>query len=74
MVWILTLGLEAAGKTTVKLGEMMTTIATIASKVETVEHKDCLFTVWSVKVQDKFPPSVASSPPAYERSDLCCRQ
>ena len=53
-------GLDGAGKLTVffklKLGEMVTTIATIGSTVETVEYKDFSFTVWAAKSKDKFRP------------------
>ncbi|ETO03702.1 ADP-ribosylation factor [Reticulomyxa filosa] len=68
---ILTVGLDAAGKTTIlyklKLGEVVTTIPTIGFNVETVEHKDLAFTVlfetllkntkvWDVGGQDKIRP------------------
>ena len=50
-------GLEGAGKITIffklKLGEMVTTIATFVSIVGTVEYKDFSFTVWAVGCQDK---------------------
>ncbi|KAK9129090.1 hypothetical protein Syun_017887 [Stephania yunnanensis] len=64
---ILMVGLDAAGKTTIlyklKLGEIVTTIPTIAYcmrftslsgfNVETVEYKNISFTVWDVGGQDK---------------------
>uniref|UniRef100_A0A2K5SGL1 ADP ribosylation factor 1 n=1 Tax=Cebus imitator TaxID=2715852 RepID=A0A2K5SGL1_CEBIM len=57
---ILMVGLDAAGKTTIlyrlKLGEMVTTIPTIGSIVETVEYKNISFTVWDVGGQDKIRP------------------
>lgn len=47
-----TVGLDAAGKTTIlyklKLGEIVTTIPTIGFNVETVEYKNIQFTVWDV--------------------------
>ena len=53
-------GLEGAGKITIllklKLGEMVTTIATIGSNVENVEYKDFSFTLWAVGGQDKNRP------------------
>ena len=52
--------LERAGKITtvfkLKLGEMVTTIATTGSAVEIVEYKDSSFTLWAVGGQDKFRP------------------
>ncbi|MBN3274667.1 ARF1 factor, partial [Polyodon spathula] len=73
---ILMVGLDAAGKTTIlyklKLGEIVTTIPTIAFtfsetffffftsfegfNVETVEYKNISFTVWDVGGQDKIRP------------------
>ncbi|XP_028354091.1 ADP-ribosylation factor 2 [Physeter macrocephalus] len=69
---ILMVGLDAAGKTTIlyklKLGEIVTTIPTIAGlskwkhlsvpsfNVETVEYKNISFTVWDVGGQDKIRP------------------
>uniref|UniRef100_A0A8D2BRS3 ADP-ribosylation factor n=1 Tax=Sus scrofa TaxID=9823 RepID=A0A8D2BRS3_PIG len=71
---ILMVGLDAAGKTTIlyklKLGEIVTTIPTIAKvfikhflplpnlgfNVETVEYKNISFTVWDVGGQDKIRP------------------
>merc|ERR1711916_10177 len=57
---ILTVGLDAAGKTTIlyklKLGEIVTTIPTIGFNVETVEYKKINFTVWDVGGQDKIRP------------------
>merc|ERR1711935_754919 len=57
---ILTVGLDAAGKTTIlyklKLGEIVTTIPTIGFNVETVEYKNISFTVWDVGGQDKIRP------------------
>ena len=56
----LTVGLDAAGKTTIlyklKLGEIVTTIPTIGFNVETVEYKNICFTVWDVGGQDKIRP------------------
>lgn len=53
----LSVGLDAAGKTTIlyklKLGEIVTTIPTIGFNVETVEYKNISFTVWDVGGQDK---------------------
>uniref|UniRef100_A0A9J8C803 ADP-ribosylation factor n=2 Tax=Cyprinus carpio TaxID=7962 RepID=A0A9J8C803_CYPCA len=55
-----TVGLDAAGKTTIlyklKLGEIVTTIPTIGFNVETVEYKNICFTVWDVGGQDKIRP------------------
>lgn len=55
-----TVGLDAAGKTTIlyklKLGEVVTTIPTIGFNVETVEYKNISFTVWDVGGQDKIRP------------------
>ena len=57
---ILTVGLDATGKTTIlyklKLGEIVTTIPTIGFNVETVEYKNISFTVWDVGGQDKIRP------------------
>merc|ERR1712023_26090 len=54
---ILMVGLDAAGKTTIlyklKLGEVVTTIATIGFNVETVEYKNISFNVWDIGGQDK---------------------
>ncbi|XP_050518065.1 ADP-ribosylation factor 4-like [Diabrotica virgifera virgifera] len=55
---ILTVGLDAAGKTTIlyklKLGdEIVTTIPTIGFNVETVEYKNISFTVWDVGGQTR---------------------
>merc|ERR1740121_2383172 len=56
-VRILTVGLDAAGKSTMlyklKLGEVVTTIPTIGFNVETVEYKQLSFTVWDVGGRDK---------------------
>ncbi|KAK3512549.1 hypothetical protein QTP70_015623, partial [Hemibagrus guttatus] len=55
-----TVGLDAAGKTTVlyklKLGEVVTTIPTIGFNVETVEYKNISFTVWDVGGQNVIRP------------------
>lgn len=55
-----TVGLDAAGKTTIlyklKLGEIVTTIPTIGFNVETVEYKNICFTVWDVGGQYKIRP------------------
>lgn len=52
----ISVGLDAAGKTTIlyklKLGEIVTTIPTIGFNVETVEYKNICFTVWDVGGQD----------------------
>lgn len=57
---IISVGLDAAGKTTIlyklKLGEIVTTIPTIGFNVETVEYKNICFTVWDVGGQDKIRP------------------
>lgn len=57
---LFTVGLDAAGKTTIlyklKLGEIVTTIPTIGFNVETVEYKNICFTVWDVGGQDKIRP------------------
>lgn len=57
---IVSVGLDAAGKTTIlyklKLGEIVTTIPTIGFNVETVEYKNISFTVWDVGGQDKIRP------------------
>ena len=54
---LLTVGLDAAGKTTIlyklKLGEIVTTIPTIGFNVETIEYKNICFIVWDVGGQDK---------------------
>ena len=54
---ILTVGLDAAGKTTIlyklKLGEVVTTIPTIGFNVECVEYKNIWFTVWDIGGRDK---------------------
>ena len=59
-VRILTVGLDAAGKTTIlyqmNLGEMVTTSPTIGFNVETVEYKNLKFTMWDVGGQDKLRP------------------
>ena len=77
VAWILVVGLEGAGKIAIlfelKLGEMVTTIATFGSNVVTVEYKDFSFTLWAVGGQGR-SPSTTSLPPGYEWSDLCCRQ
>lgn len=56
----LSVGLDAAGKTTIlyklKLGEIVTTIPTIGFNVETVEYKNICFTVWDVGGQYKIRP------------------
>ena len=59
-LFVLQVGLDAAGKTTIlyklKLGEVVTTIPTIGFNVETVEYKNISFTVWDVGGQDKIRP------------------
>src|SRR5262245_24886562 len=54
---ILMLGLDAAGKTTIlyrlKLGEHVSTIATIGFNVESVAFKNVRFQLWDVGGQDK---------------------
>uniref|UniRef100_A0A673GTJ0 ADP-ribosylation factor 4-like n=1 Tax=Sinocyclocheilus rhinocerous TaxID=307959 RepID=A0A673GTJ0_9TELE len=56
-IFLLQVGLDAAGKTTVlyklKLGEVVTTIPTIGFNVETVEYENISFTVWDVGGQTK---------------------
>ena len=70
--------LDGAGKITIlfklKIGEMVTTIATFGSNVEPGKYKDFCFIWWSAEGQEKFRLSVASSLPGFERSDLRCRQ
>uniref|UniRef100_A0A8C9PRE4 ADP-ribosylation factor 4 n=1 Tax=Spermophilus dauricus TaxID=99837 RepID=A0A8C9PRE4_SPEDA len=55
---ILMVGLDAAGKMTIKLklGEIVPTIPTTGFNVETVEYKNICFTVWDVGGQDKIRP------------------
>ena len=59
-IWILMVGLDAAGKTTIlyklKLGEVVFTVLTIGFNVETMEYKNLYFTVWDVGGQDKIQP------------------
>lgn len=54
------IGLDAAGKSTIlyklKLGEVVQTLPTIGFNVETVQYKDCEFTVWDVGGQEKIRP------------------
>lgn len=54
---VLMVGLDGAGKTTIlyklKLGEVIATIPTIGFNVETVQHKNIIFTMWDVGGQDK---------------------
>ena len=54
---ILTLGFDAAGKTTflykLKVGEVFSTIATIGFNVETIQYHNVNFTVWDVSGRDK---------------------
>merc|ERR1712137_741878 len=54
---IVTVGLDAAGKTTVlykvHLGETVTTIPTIGFNVEVLERKGLSLTVWDIGGQDK---------------------
>ena len=54
---ILTIGLDAAGKTTMhyklKLGEIITTIPTIGYNVETLYSKDMNLIAWDVGGRDK---------------------
>lgn len=51
------LGLDNAGKTTIlyklKMGEVVQTTPTIGFNVETVQHKNCTFSVWDVGGQDQ---------------------
>lgn len=60
MFFLISVGLDAAGKTTIlyklKLGEVVTTIPTIGFNVESVEYKNICFTVWDVGGQDKIRP------------------
>ena len=57
---LLTLGLDAAGKTTMlyrlKLGEIVTTIPTIGFNVETVHHNHLSIDCWDVGGKDKIRP------------------
>ncbi|KAF7375782.1 ADP-ribosylation facter [Mycena sanguinolenta] len=57
---ILMVGLDAAGKTTIlyklKLGEIVTTIPTLGSNVETVQYKNISFTMWDAGGQDNIRP------------------
>ena len=57
---LLTLGLDAAGKTTMlyrlKLGEIVTTIPTIGFNVETVHHNHLSIDCWGVGGKDKIRP------------------
>ena len=57
---VLMVGLYAAGQTTIiyklNLGEMVTTIATIGRKVETVEYKNLSFATRSAGGQDRIQP------------------
>ncbi|EAT44050.1 AAEL004565-PA, partial [Aedes aegypti] len=56
---VISVGLDAAGKTTilyVKLGEIVTTIPHHRIQRETVEYKNICFTVWDVGGQDKIRP------------------
>ncbi|KAH9998256.1 ADP-ribosylation factor family-domain-containing protein [Russula vinacea] len=60
-LWLLKVGLDAAGKTTIlyklKLGEIVTTSPqSVRFNVETVEYKNISFTVWDVGGQDKIRP------------------
>ena len=77
-VRILMVGLEAAGKTTIllelKLGEIVTTIATIGFNVEDVRGQDIWFHRVGRQGPGQVPPSVASLLPGNEQSDLRCRQ
>jgi len=54
---LLTLGLDAAGKTTflykLKLHELCVTIPTIGFNVETVQYKNINFTIWDIGGQDR---------------------
>lgn len=57
---VLVIGLDAVGKTTVlyrlKLGEVVTTIATIGFNVESIDYKGVHFTLWDVGGCDKIKP------------------
>ena len=69
------MGVEAAGNTTIlfklKLGKMVTTIATIGFNCGAQE---LYFHRVGRRGPGQVPPSVASLPSGYERSDLPCRQ
>ncbi|CAF1343377.1 unnamed protein product [Rotaria sordida] len=53
-------GLNAAGKTsvlyTMKLGEIVTTIPTIGSNIETIEFKNIKMTAWDLGDRGKIRP------------------
>ncbi|CAM2715404.1 unnamed protein product [Rotaria socialis] len=57
---VLTMGLDASGKTTVlymlKLGEIVCTIPTIGFNVETIVHENSSLTIWDVGGCDKIRP------------------
>lgn len=57
---ILTIGLDASGKTTIlyklKLGEIVTTIPTIGFNVETIVYEKTSLTIWDVGGCDKIRP------------------
>jgi len=59
-VRLLTLGLDAAGKTTflykLRLNENVVTIPTIGFNVESVKYKNLNFTIWDIGGQDKIRP------------------
>ncbi|KAL4664838.1 hypothetical protein H8959_015923 [Pygathrix nigripes] len=59
-IWILILGLDTAGKTTIlyklKLGETVPTIPTVGFHSETVEYKNITFIVWDVGSHFKIRP------------------
>ncbi|VDD91790.1 unnamed protein product [Enterobius vermicularis] len=59
-VRILMVGLDGAGKTTIlyklKLGEIITSVPTIAFNVETVEYKNISFNVWDFSGNSRIRP------------------
>ncbi|XP_051034530.1 ADP-ribosylation factor 4-like [Phodopus roborovskii] len=58
-MYMLMVGLDAAGKTILyklKLGEIVTTIPTTGFNVETIEYKNICFTIWDISGQDKIGP------------------
>ncbi|KAF7836515.1 protein EXPORTIN 1A [Senna tora] len=58
--WVVMLGLDAAGKTTIlyklHIGEVLSTVPTIGFNVEKVQYKNVIFTVWDVGGQEKLRP------------------
>ncbi|KIJ55863.1 hypothetical protein M422DRAFT_41718 [Sphaerobolus stellatus SS14] len=58
--YVLMIGLDNAGKTTVlyrlKLGELVTTIPTLGFNVEAVEYQNIVLNIWDVCGQEKVRP------------------